>query len=149
MIKRKFEIYRQNSAMTPLTSQVEALASSPTEKINNIREEADSKIKLKNVTFQLSPQHINRDSTEWGATPRHIKFKNAPKSGKCKTPQNTTEKTVDARRNQNRDSKRDNSISNQLHRGHFNSMQRWTSVQSIKSPFRQSFPSTNRRHSQS
>ena len=80
--------------MTPLTSQVEALASPPTEKINNIREEADSKIKPKNVTFQLSPQHIDKDSTKWRATPRHIKMKDAPKSGKCKTPQNTTEKTL-------------------------------------------------------
>ena len=25
------------------------------------------------VTFQLSPHHIDRDSTKWRATPRHIK----------------------------------------------------------------------------
>ena len=73
MIKRKLEIYQQNSTRTPLTSQVEALAFPPTENRNNIREGADSKSKPKNVTFQLYPQHIDRDSTKWRATPRHIK----------------------------------------------------------------------------
>ena len=72
MIKRKLKIYRQNNTMTSLTSQVEALASLPTENINNIKKEADSKTKPKNVTFQLSLQHIDRDSTKWRATPRHI-----------------------------------------------------------------------------
>ena len=71
-IKRKLEIYRKNNTRTPLTSQFEALASPPTENINNIKEEADSKSKPKNITFQLSPQHIDRDSTKWRATPRHI-----------------------------------------------------------------------------
>ena len=72
-IKKKLEIYQQNNTRTPLTSQVQALSSPPTEYINNIKEEADSKSKPKNVIFQLSQQHIDRDSTKWTATPRHIK----------------------------------------------------------------------------
>ena len=72
-IKRKLEIYRRNNTTTPLTGQVEALASPPTENINNIREEADSKSKPTKVTFQISPQHINRDITKWQATPRNVK----------------------------------------------------------------------------
>ena len=72
-IKRKLEIYQQNNTRTSLTSQVDALASPPTENINNIKEESDSKSKPKNVTFQLYPQHIDRYSTKWQATPRHIK----------------------------------------------------------------------------
>ena len=72
-IERKLEIYRQNNNRTPLTSQVEALTFPPTKNINNIREEADSKSKPTNVTFQLYPQNIDRNSTKWQATPRHIK----------------------------------------------------------------------------
>ena len=72
-IRRKLKIYKKNNTRTPFTSQVEALASPPTENINNIKEEPDSKIKPKNVTFQLSPQHIERDSTKWQATPHHKK----------------------------------------------------------------------------
>ena len=73
MIKRIVKIYRQNNTRTPLTSQVEALDIPPNENINNIREEADTETKPINVTFQLSPHHIDRDSTKWRATPRHIK----------------------------------------------------------------------------
>ena len=63
MIKRLLEIYRQNNTRTPLTSQVEAIYIPPNENINNIIEEADLESQTKNVTFQLSPNHIDRDNT--------------------------------------------------------------------------------------
>ena len=73
MIESKLDIYQQNNTRTLITSQVEALAFPPNENINNIREEADSSSNPKNVKFQISPQHIDRDSTNWRATLRHIK----------------------------------------------------------------------------
>ena len=63
-IKRILEIYRQNNTRNLLTSQVEALGFPPNENINNIREEADTEIKPINVTFQISPHNIDRDSTK-------------------------------------------------------------------------------------
>ena len=63
-IKRILEIYQQNNNRTPLTSQVEALDIPPNEKINNIREETYTESNPINVTFQISPHHIDRDSTK-------------------------------------------------------------------------------------
>ena len=85
-IKRILEIYGQNNTRTPLTSQVEALDIPQDENINNIREEAGSERKPKNVTLRLSPQHIDRDSTKWRYTAPYKSEKNAPEMGKCKTP---------------------------------------------------------------
>ena len=73
-IKRILEICRQNNTRTPLTSQVVALDIPSDKNINNILNEADTERESINVTLQLSPHHINRYSTKWRATPRHIKL---------------------------------------------------------------------------
>ena len=82
--------------------------------MNNIRDKADTEIKPINVTFQISPHHIDRDSTKWRAAPCHIKIQKRVRNGKMQDNIKDGRKTVDARRNKIHDSRRINPIRNQL-----------------------------------